>query len=118
MPRLWYAPLRRTLSGIFPRSALDTQIWDSCRQALRESCRDKCMKLPGPAVEKSVAPVESAQPLLHLYFGVPREVLALHRQHEPAATPECTTQVDLWDSLEMAPIARKGSETKDEKKVP
>jgi hypothetical protein len=54
MPRLSCAPLRRILSGMFSRSALDTQIWDSCRQGLRESCKHKCMKRPGPAVEKSV----------------------------------------------------------------
>ena len=116
MPRLSYVPLRRILSGMFSRSALDTQIWDSCRQDLRESCRDKCMKRPGPAVEKSVPPGESAQPSFQLNWGVPTELLARDMQPEPAATPECTTQAELWVLPDLGPIACKGSETKDVKK--
>src|SRR5262245_51912867 len=101
---------------MFSRSALDTQTWDSCRQELRESCRDKCMKRPGPAVEKSVPPVESVQPSFQLYFGVPTELLARDMQLEPAATPECATQAELLVLPELGPIACKGSETKDVKK--
>src|SRR5215467_13063900 len=117
MPRPSYAPLRRILSGMFSRSALDTQIWDSCRQGLRESCRDKCMKRPGPAVEKSVPPGESVQPSFQLYFGVPTELLARDMQPELAATPECTTEVELWASPGWGPIACKGWETKHVKKI-
>src|SRR5262249_39727132 len=113
MPRLSYAPLRRILSGMFSRSALDTQIWDSCRQGLRESCRDKCRKHPGPAVEKSVLPGESVLPSFQLYFGVPTELLVRDMQPEPAATPECTNQAELWVLPDLGPIACKGSETKD-----
>ena len=117
MPRLSYAPLRRILSGMFSRSALDTQIWDSCHQDLRESCRDKCMKRPGPAVEKSVPPGESVQPSLQLYFGVPTELLARDMQPETAATPECTTQAELWVLPDLGPIACKGSDTENVKKI-
>src|SRR5262249_41791941 len=101
---------------MFSRSALDTQTWDSCRQDLRESCRDKCMKRPGPAVEKSVRPVESVQQSFRPYFGVPTELLGRDMQNEPAATPGCTTQAELLVLPDLGPIACKGSETKDVKK--
>src|SRR5215471_4367021 len=101
---------------MFSRSAPDTQTWDSFRQGLRESCRDKCMKRPDPVGEKSVPPGESVQPSFQLYFGVPTELLARDMQPELAATPECTTEVELWASPGWGPIACKGWETQDVKK--
>src|SRR5262249_17268139 len=51
-----------------------------CRLRRWRSCKDKCMKRPGPAVEKSVPPGESAQPSFQLYSGVPTELLARDTQ--------------------------------------
>src|SRR5215471_5259977 len=101
---------------MFSRSAPDTQTCYSFRQGLRESCRDKCMKRPDPVGEKSVPPGESVQPSFQLYVGVPTELLARDMQSERAATPECTTQAELWVLPDLGPIACKGSETKDVKK--
>src|SRR5262245_51303584 len=117
MPRLSCASSSHTLFGILRRSAHDIQIWDSCRQAPREPYEGRCRKFPGP-VGVEVAPLdESTRPSIQVYFEVPRELPALNRQPAPAATPECTTEVELWASVGWGPIACKGWETKHVKKI-
>ena len=76
------------------------------------------MKRPGPAVEKSVRPVEPVQQSFQPYFGVPTGLLARNMQPESAATPGCTTQAELLVLPDLGPIACKVSETKGVKKRP
>src|SRR5215831_6757184 len=101
---------------MFSRSALDIQIWDSCRRVLCGSYKDKCTKSSDRGVETSVLPGESLPQSFQQFWEVPKEWLARYNQPEPPAEPECTVQVERWALPELAPIACKGLETKDAKK--